>query len=385
MGLTPPALPRNASANSILSAAEKFSHEEAHLRRGRFVVGGASLAVQAAPGGSKPWNVLLTTQGFTTATSTPNPTAPVNWKLGIGVTPSADYMKVWDTSTLSLAASYGATYSFDTGNTFDSNWAQSASFDAKSSITSARGAWRLMTTSSFFQNASQVLMGRPAGSRVTNISQRWQGQHGHRAGARVGASRLVTRTSFTGTRRTSMPPPLIASRITARWTSSISSARRLWRWSVVRLAILTTTATRARSSPESVGPLNPTRTSAIPDLLRLRWVPAQLHPGLTTSLKAGAQIQDWVNDSSVPDLGQSLPRLQLSYAYDVGSKAQFGVIHRANTTDVIGFNPENPVLNQESTAFYANITHAITRQALGLGDGHLSGLAVRGRHVEWGH
>jgi hypothetical protein len=88
-------------------------------------------------------------------------------------------------------------------------------------------------------------------------------------------------------------------------------------------------------------------------------------PNFTGSLKAGAQVQDWVNFDQQENETNPFLDFNLTYQYDVNSTAQFGVIHRANTTDMIGSNVNNPVLNQESTAFYAIVSHAFTAKFTG--------------------
>ena len=78
-------------------------------------LGGASLAVQAAEGDSKPWTVSLTTQGCYDSNINTQPDGDGkigSW--GIYVSPSVDYTKVWDASTRTLGASYGANYFFET-------------------------------------------------------------------------------------------------------------------------------------------------------------------------------------------------------------------------------------------------------------------------------
>lgn len=325
-------------------------------------LGGASLAVQAAEGGSKPWNVSLTTQGFYDSNINTQPDGPGkigSW--GIYVTPSADYMKVWDTSTLSLAASYGATYFFDTGNTFDSNWAQSASFDANFKHNfSPRVSLEIDDSFQLFQNASQVLMGQTGRIEGNNFSN---------DGKVNMAIELAPRWSLAPGYEN-----IIYRYEKDQYAASLDRIENYGTLDIKYLVRPTTVALVGGKIGNvdydsndglffpglPVGPLNPnanirnTRT-----YFAYGGFQHSFSPTFTTSLKAGAQIQDWVNDD-IPTSANPYLDFNLSYAYDVGSKAQFGVIHRANTTDVIGFNPENPVLNQESTAFYANITHAIT-------------------------
>jgi hypothetical protein len=83
------------------------------------------------------------------------------------------------------------------------------------------------------------------------------------------------------------------------------------------------------------------------------------NPRLRASLRGGAQITEYYN--TIPEETSTTPYFDasLTYAYATRSSFQVGVRHTLNATDV-NYNPFNPVLDQESTAVYASLTHAFT-------------------------
>jgi len=338
-------------------------------------LGGASLAVQAADGDGKPWTVGLTTQGFYDSNINTQPDGPGkvdSW--GIYVSPSVDYMKIWDASTLTLGAAYGATYFFDIDspvvnnqNEIDSHWAQSANFDANFKHNfSPRMSLEVDDNFAVFQNASQVLMGQTGRINGNNFSN-------------DGAVNLSIE-------------------LAPRWSTVIGYQNLFYRYeedqyaaSLDRMENYGTIDIKYLLRPTTVAliggragnvdydsgmglyfpnaPLSPTLNPNA-DIRNTRTYFAyggfehSFTPNFTGSLRAGAQIQDWVN-YDVENQANPFLDFSLSYAYDVNCTAQMGVIHRANTTDVVGTPVGGPVLNQESTAFYATINHAFTAKLTG--------------------
>lgn len=338
---------------------------------GVFSLGGAGLAVQAADGDSKPWEVSLTTQGFYDSNINTQPDGPGkvdSW--GIYVSPSVDYLKVWDTSSLTLGVTYGATYFFDiepeSGTAFnrsniDSHWAQNANVDVNFKHNfNPRMTLEIDDNFAVFQNASQVLMGqigRIDGNNFSNdgtvnlaieLAPRWS--------TVVGYQNLFFRYEED------------------QYASSLDRMENYGSLDfkyLLRPNTLALVGGRIGNVDYDSGkglyfpglPVTPNNPNANIRNTRTYFAYGGFEhsftPAFTGSLRAGAQIQDWVN-YDVDNQANPFLDFSLSYAYDVGSKAQFGVIHRANTTDVVGGPVNGPVLNQESTAFYATISHAIT-------------------------
>lgn len=341
-------------------------------------LGGASLAVQAAEGESKPWTVSLSTQGFydNNINTQPNGDGKIgSW--GIYVSPSVDYTKVWDASTLTLGASYGATYFFDIANaqgqdTLGSNWAQSASFDADFKHNfNPRVSLDIGDSFQVFQNASQVLMGQTGRIEGNNIANdgtiNLSVELTPRFSTVIGYQNLLYKYEQD------------------QYAASLDRMENYGSLDLKYLVRPTTVALiggKAGNVDYNSGlglyvPGAPINSVLNPnaDVRNNRTyfayggVEQSFSPNFTGSLKAGAQIQDWTN-YDVDNQTNPYLDFSLTYAYDVGSKAQFGIIHRANTTDLIGtvgndVLRDGPVLNQESTAFYANISHAITAKLTG--------------------
>jgi len=92
-------------------------------------------------------------------------------------------------------------------------------------------------------------------------------------------------------------------------------------------------------------------------------------PNFTGSLRAGAELQDYTNLDIDNELNPYLD-FALTYSYALNSSMQLGIIHRSNATDVSGSfdgggDGFEPVLEQVSTALYANVKHAITAKLSG--------------------
>jgi hypothetical protein len=84
---------------------------------------------------------------------------------------------------------------------------------------------------------------------------------------------------------------------------------------------------------------------------------------LTGSVRVGGQYYDYYKLSDT----QFNPYIdmRLTYTYLAGSYAQVGVKHMHNATDVAGNVAGDPVRDQESTSFYASVTHKITGNLTG--------------------
>ena len=336
-------------------------------------LGGASLAVQAAEGDSKPWTVSLTTQGFYDSNINTQPDGDGkigSW--GIYVSPSVDYTKVWDASTLTLGASYGANYFFETDDTFDSDWAQSAAFDVDFKHNfNPRVSLDISDSFQLFQNASQVLMGQTGRVEGNNISN-----DGNINMSVELTPRFSTVVGYQN---------LFYKYEKDQYAASLD---RMENYGTIDLKYLVRPTTVAliggkggnvdyNSGLGLYVPGAPINSVGNPDAsirntrtyFAYGGIEQSFSPTLTGSLKAGAQVQDWVN-YEIDNQASPYLDFSLSYAYDVGSRAQFGVIHRANSTDLIGTSyasvvTDGPVLNQESTAFYVNVSHAITAKLTG--------------------
>ena len=86
---------------------------------------------------------------------------------------------------------------------------------------------------------------------------------------------------------------------------------------------------------------------------------------LSGSVRLGAQYTDYFNDSSASATWNPYADGNLTYRYMQGSSATLGVRHSRNATDQIGtgfgvLSTANLVLDQETTAIYANILHQFT-------------------------
>lgn len=342
-------------------------------------LGGASLAVQAAEGDSKPWSVSLTTQGFYDSNINTQPDGDGkidSW--GIYVSPSVDYLKVWDASTLSLGASYGATYFFDTGDSvpgqrnIDDNWAQSANFDLDFKHNfSPRVSLDVYDNFQVFQNASQVLMGqtgRVDGNNIANtagistaieLAPRWSTAVGYQnllyAYEQDAYAAPLDRMENYGTidLKYLLRPTTVVLIGGKAGNVDYNSGLGLF---------LPGAPINAIANPNS--DIKNTRT-----YFAYGGFEHSFSPTFTTSLKAGAQVQDWVNYDTDNQANPFLD-FSLAYAYNPGSKAQFGVLHRSNPTDLVATGyvsavEDGPVLNQQSTAFYVNLSHAITAKLNG--------------------
>ena len=331
-------------------------------------LGGASLAVQAADGESKPWTVSLTTQGFYDSNINTQPDGDGkigSW--GIYVTPSVDYTKVWDASTLTLGAAYGATYFLDTGDTLGSDWQQSANFDVDFKHNfSPRMSLDISDSFQVFQNASQVLMGQTGridGNNIGNdgsinlsveIAPRWS--------TVIGYQNLLY----------SYEEDNYAARLDRMENYGTVDIKFLLKPTTVVLVGAKAGNVDYNSGLGLFFPGLPVDSDFNPDstirntrtYFAYGGLEHSFSPNFTGSLKAGAQIQDWVNFETETQVSPYLDA-NLTYAYTVGSRVQLGVIHRANATDAIGFDLQSPVLNQESTAFYVNLSHAITAKLTG--------------------
>jgi hypothetical protein len=81
------------------------------------------------------------------------------------------------------------------------------------------------------------------------------------------------------------------------------------------------------------------------------------NPQLNASLRVGGQYVDYYKAKS--DRLSPYVDASLTYQYMEGSYVQAGVKNIHNTTDVVGFNNQNPVLDAQSTAVYVSMTQAI--------------------------
>jgi Putative beta-barrel porin 2 len=344
-------------------------------------LGGVHFAVQAAEGAPKPWSVSLTTQGFYDDNINTQPDGPGkigSW--GVFISPSVSYAQTWDQTTLNLGATYGAYWFADTQGTLSSDWNNTFNFNAGVNHTfNPRLSLEITDDFALFQNASQVLLGQTGRIDGNNFSN-------------DAAANLSIELS-------------------SRWSLVTGYENVLFRYEedqfaapLDRIENYGRVDIRYLITPKTVGvvgtkvghinydsglPFNPSLptnplfnpSTSIKDNMTYFAYGGFDHsftPSLTGSLRAGAQIQDFNNyDSTV--LGSDFDTqvnpyidLSLSYAYATGSKAQMGIIHRANPTDVTGtFDTVNnlpvfePTLQQVSTAFYANVAHAITSKLTG--------------------
>lgn len=344
-------------------------------------LGGVHFAVQAAEGAPRPWTVGLTTQGFYDDNINTAPDGPGkvgSW--GMYISPSASYAQTWDQTSVNLGASYGAYYFADTQGTLSSDWSQTANFNAGVNHTfNPRVSLELTDNFALFQNASQVLLGQTGRIDGNNFSN-------------DAAANLTVELS-------------------SRWSLVTGYENILFRYEedqfaapLDRIENYGRVDLRYLITPKTVGvlgtkvgninydsgmPFNPSfpgnpltnPSTSIKDNMTYFAYAGFDHsftPSFTGSLRAGAQIQDFYNyESSIldNDFGTEVTPyvdVSLTYAYAAGSSAQLGIIHRANPTDVTGtytffgnIPVFQPTLQQVSTAFYANVSHAITAKLSG--------------------
>jgi hypothetical protein len=93
-------------------------------------------------------------------------------------------------------------------------------------------------------------------------------------------------------------------------------------------------------------------------------------PDLNASIRVGAEYIDYYNNEDVNAAGEGYkhgtsrvsPYVDASITdqYQAGCSAQLGVKHVHNSTDVVGFLGNSPVLDEESTAVYLSDTHKLT-------------------------
>lgn len=344
-------------------------------------LGGVNLAVQAAEGAPKPWTVGLTTQGFYDDNINTAPDGPGkvgSW--GAYISPSVSYAQTWDQTSVTLGATYGAYYFANTESTLSSDWNNTFNFDAGVNHTfNPRVSLEVTDNFSLFQNASQVLLGQTGRIEGNNFSN-------------DAAANLTVELS-------------------SRWSLVTGYENILFRYEedqfaapLDRIENYGRVDLRYLITPKTVGvlgtkvgninydsglPFNPSfagnpltnPSTSIKDNMTYFAYAGFDHsftPSFTGSLRAGAQIQDFYNyESSIldNDFGTEVTPyvdVSLTYAYAVGSSAQLGIIHRANPTDVTGTYTYfggipvfQPTLQQVSTAFYANVSHAITSKLSG--------------------
>ena len=340
-------------------------------------LGGVHFAVQAAEGSAKPWSVGLTTQGFyddniNTAPDGPNKIG--SW--GTYVSPNGSYSQTWDQTTLNLGASYGAYYYANAEGTLASDWSQTASFLAALNHTfNPRMSLDLKENFTMFQNANQVLLGQTGRINGNNI--------GNDASANL-STELTSRLSVvTGYEN------VLFRYEEDQYAALLDRVENYGRFDLRYLITPSTVGVVGTkvgninydsglafnpSAPVDAK-LNP--STSIKDNMSYFVYGGFDHsfsPAFTGSLRAGAQVQDFYNYTSAAtgqDYGTEIHPyvdVSLSYAFQAGSTAQVGVIHRANPTDITGsysVQGFQPTLQQVSTAFYGNISHAITSKLTG--------------------
>jgi len=86
---------------------------------------------------------------------------------------------------------------------------------------------------------------------------------------------------------------------------------------------------------------------------------------LSASVRVGAQYTDYFNDSSSSGTWNPYADANVTYRYMQGSSATLGIRHSRNATDQVatgfgGLSAGNIVLDQETTAVYANLLHQFT-------------------------
>jgi len=88
-------------------------------------------------------------------------------------------------------------------------------------------------------------------------------------------------------------------------------------------------------------------------------------PELSASARVGAQYTDYFNDSSASGKWNPYADGNVTYRYMEGSSVTLGVRHSRNATDQVGtgvgtLSTANLILDQETTAVYANLLHQFT-------------------------
>jgi len=88
---------------------------------------------------------------------------------------------------------------------------------------------------------------------------------------------------------------------------------------------------------------------------------------LTGSVKVGAQITEYGNDSGSPTYTTPWVSSSASYTYAEGSYAQLGVQHMQNPTSIANVNSSNGQItqNQQSTVVSASVNQEITAKLMG--------------------
>jgi len=344
-------------------------------------LGGVNFAVQAAEGAPKPWTVSLTTQGFYDDNINTAPEGPGkigSW--GAYISPSVSYAQKWDQTSVDLGASYGAYYYADTEGTMADDWSQTAAFNVGVNHTfNPRLSLELTDDFMVFQNASQVLQGQTGRINGNNFSN---------DGAANLSLELTSRLSLV----------FGYENVLFRYEEDqyASTLDRIENYGRLDLRFLLTPKTVAvvgtkigNINYDSGMAFNPNApTSAINNpstdikdnntFFVYGGFDHSFSPNFTGSLRAGAQIQEFY-DYEVTVGGQTYEfgnevnpyvDISLTYAFTQASTAQLGIIHRANPTDVSGnYTPNGlvfqPTLQQVSTAFYANVSHAISARLTG--------------------
>jgi hypothetical protein len=84
-------------------------------------------------------------------------------------------------------------------------------------------------------------------------------------------------------------------------------------------------------------------------------------PNLTGSVKVGAQITEFVNDSESPNYTTPWAQSSLNYTYAEGSYVMLGVTHQQNATSIATANSQGQITqNQQSTVVSATVNQEIT-------------------------
>jgi len=337
-------------------------------------LGGVNFAVQAAEGAPKPWTVSLTTQGFYDDNINTAPDGPGkvgSW--GAYISPSASYAQSWDQTTLNLGASYGAYYFANTEGTLeDSDWSQTANFNVGVNHTfNPRMSLEVTDNFSLFQNASQQLLGQTGRITGNNISN---------DGIANLSVELTSRLSLVAGYEN-----VLFRYEEDQFASVLDRIENYGRFDLrylitpktvgilgTRIGDLNYDSGMAFNSNQPINAVTNPSTNIKDNMSYYAYAgfDHSFSPNFTGSLRAGAQIQDFYNYESTV-LGSDFDTqvnpyvdVSLTYAFTVGSSATVGVIHRANPTDLNGSfeagGTFQPTLQQVSTAFYGNVTHAIT-------------------------
>jgi hypothetical protein len=306
--------------------------------------------------------VSLTTQGFYDDNINTQPNKVGSW--GAFINPSVDYAQVWDTSTLTLGAGYGAYYYANAKEANISDWSQTFNLDAgfKHNF-NPRISLDLADNFQVFQNASQVLLGQTGRIEGNNLGNN---------GTADLSIELTPRFSLVLGYQNVLykyEEDQYAATLDRMENYGKLDLRYLWLPTTVAVVGGKIGSIDYNSGLPLYFPI-PEPFSPNSDIKNNRTYFAyggfdhSFNPSLTGSLRAGVQVQDFTNLDIDKQVNPYLD-VSLTYAYSAGSKATFGIIHRANPTDVTGFSLGNPVLEQESTAIYANVSHAITAKLTG--------------------